>query len=335
MLKVAVIGATGYTGEQIVDLIVSHPEAEVCCLTSRIEEPVLYSDKFPRFKGRLNANLEPLDVDKVIDTADVVFLSLPHTVSFQYAPLFHGKGKTVIDLSADYRLQDHTLYEKYYKVTHTDTGNLSKAVYGLPELNRDKISESHFIANPGCYPTVSSLSLLPLVKEGLLDDIIIDAKSGVSGAGRKASLPFHYAEFNENMYAYKVFEHQHVPEIEQTLSAVAGSKVNITFTPQVMAFERGIYLTAYANLTKDLSEDDIAEVYNAMYAEEPFIRLYRGVMPKLKDVRNTNFCDIGFAVRGRKLIVCACIDNLMKGAGSQAVQNMNIVHGLEETMGLI
>jgi len=335
MVRVAVVGATGFTGEQIVEIIATHPEAQLTYLTSRVEKPTPYADLYPRHAGTVDLNLENLDADQVIERADVVFLSLPHTVSFQFAPLFVKNGKTVIDLSADYRLRDPKMYEKFYKVVHTDTENVKNAVYGLPELNREKIKASKFIANPGCYPTVSTLALLPLVKAGLVDNIIIDAISGISGAGRSAKIEHHYVHLNENLYAYKVFAHQHVPEIEQTLSDVAGKKQEIIFTPHVVGFERGIYATIYADLAKDFLPEDVWAFYENMYRNEPFIRLRKKAMPQLADVRHTNFCDIGIAVKGRKIVICACIDNLMKGAASQAVQNMNIIHGLGETTGLM
>lgn len=336
MLRVAVVGATGYTGEQIVDIICKHPNAEITFLSSRVEQPKPYWEQFPRFRGRLDVNLEALDADKIDEVADVVFLSLPHTVSFQYAPLFLGKGKTVIDLSADYRLKDYKTYEKFYNVEHTDVDHLKDSVYGLPEIYRDEIKNSKFIANPGCYPTVSALSVMPVVKAGLNDGkVIIDAKSGITGAGRKGKLEYHYAELNENYFAYKLFKHQHVPEMTQTLENVSAKNVDILFTPQVFGFERGIYVTAYITLNKEMTKDEIMTLYKEAYADEPFVRLYENGMPQLRSVRQTNFCDIGFEVEGKQLVVCACIDNLMKGAASQAVQNMNIIHGFEETAGLI
>lgn len=336
MIKVAVIGATGFTGEKIVDIILNHPESELVFLSSRVDEPKPYSEQFPRYKGRTDLCLEPLNAQKINDSADVVFLSLPHTVSFSYAPLFLKAGKTVIDLSADYRLKNYGTYEKYYKVKHTDLEHLSQAVYGLPEINRLRIKSSSLIANPGCYPTVSSLCVLPVVKRGIFKDrIIIDAKSGITGAGRKPKLEYNYAHLNENMYAYKLFEHQHKPEIIQVFEQATPNTVDLLFTPQVMGFERGIYVTSYVTLSNQVSKDEIIAMYREDFSREPFVRVFDSALPQLKDVRDTNFCDIGLDVCGDQLIICACIDNLMKGAAGQAVQNMNIRFGLDETAGLL
>ena len=327
------LGATGFAGEKLVEILCRHPAIELTGAYG-IEEPKPLKDYYPRFNKVVGLSLEPIVVSEVSAKADVIFLALPHTVSFNYVPQFLAAGKIVIDLSADYRLKDVAVYEKYYGVTHKDKKNIAGAVYGLPELYRDKIKKAKLLANPGCYPTVSALSVAPLIKEQLAGDIIIDAKSGITGAGRKASVDLNYTSINGNLYAYKLFKHQHLPEIIQTISEIAGTEMEVVFTPHVVPLEQGILATVYADLKKKLTKEEIMTIYDKFYKNEPFVRVLPG-LPKLKDVFNTNFCDIGFEVEGKKIIIVAVIDNLVKGAAGQAVQNMNIMLGIPETAGLL
>lgn len=335
MIKVGIIGATGFTGEKLSELLLNHPKVEIVYLSAILEEELKFSDLFPRFKNRLDLVCKNLDLDEAGSLAEVIFLALPHKVSFEVAPFFLKKKKVVIDLSADYRFPDPKIYAQFYKTDHKDTQNLKKAVYGLPEFYRDKIKQATLIANPGCYPTVSILSIAPLLKENLIENIIIDAKSGITGAGRHASLAYHYAHLSSNLFSYKPFEHQHLPEIEQILSDLSQKKVTLRFTPHVIPVERGIFITVYANLTKKVDLSDINKVYANYYQEEPFVRFFKQKLPQLKDAVDTNFCDIGFQLKGKNIVIVGAIDNLIKGASGQAVQNMNIMLGWEETLGLL
>ncbi len=254
----------------------------------------------------------------------------------KYAPEFLRRGKKVIDLSADYRLPAN-LYEKWYGAGHSDKDNLKEAVYGLPELYRDKISKAQLIANPGCYPTSIILPSAPLIESGVvkLDTIIADSKSGVTGAGRKAALPLIFAEVNESLKAYKINEHQHKPEINQELSKVTNKVVDVVFTPHLAPMSRGILSTVYFKLRKDVKARDIFNIYKKAYRNEPFVRVSSEMLPEIRDVAHTNFCDIGVSVTASMAVVVSCIDNLIKGAAGQAVQNMNIICGFDEKEGLI
>jgi len=334
-MKVAVIGATGFTGEKLIELLLNHPKVEISYISAMLDKEISFSELFPKFKDRLDLVCKNLDLAKAAKAADIIFLALPHKVSFSIAPYFIKKKKIVIDLSADYRFKDPKIYEASYKVKHKDVGNLKKAVYGLPELFRKDIKKSKLIANPGCYPTATILSLGPLLEEGLIKDIVVDAKSGITGAGRKACLDYHYAHLNGNLFCYKPFGHQHLPEINQVLSCVSGKKVNLRFSPHVICAERGILITVYATLTKSISEMKIKSVYEKYYRNEPFVRFFDKTLPQLKDVVGSNFCDIGFKLEGKDIVIVGVIDNLIKGASGQAVQNMNILLGLDETAGLI
>jgi N-acetyl-gamma-glutamyl-phosphate reductase len=333
-IKVAVLGATGFTGEKLIEILLNHPKVEINYISAVVEKAASFSSIFPHFKGKLDLICDNLDLKKAA-SADVIFLSLPHRVSFLYAPYFLDKGKVVIDLSADYRLHDTKVYKDYYGIEHKDKNNLKQAVYGLPEFFKPKIKKAKLIANPGCYPTVSILSLAPLLKEGIItkDDIIIDAKSGITGAGRKAALDYHYAHLNQNLKAYKVFGHQHLPEINQVLGEITKSKIDLQFSPHLVPMERGILITVYAKLKKKVSFKAIQSVYKKYYQNAPFVRVF-DCLPSLKDVIQTNYCDIGFALSEKRLVIVGCIDNLIKGASGQAVQNMNIIFDWDEALGL-
>jgi len=334
-IKVAVLGATGFTGEKLVEILINHPKVKVSYLSAVVEKTARFSSIFPYFKGKIDLVCGNLNLKKAAE-ADLIFLSLPHRVSFLYAPNFLEKGKIVIDLSADYRLKDSNIYKAYYGVNHKDKKNLKQAVYGLPEFFKSEIKKAKLIANPGCYPTVSILSLAPLLKENIIakEDIIIDAKSGITGAGRKAALDYHYAHLSQNLKAYKVFGHQHLPEINQILGAITKNEIDLQFSPHLVPIERGILITVYAKLKKKISAKAIQSVYKKYYKNTPFVRVF-DCLPCLKDVVGTNYCDIGFAISGKKIVIVGCIDNLIKGASGQAVQNMNIILGWDEALGLV
>jgi N-acetyl-gamma-glutamyl-phosphate reductase len=280
-----------------------------------------------------------MDPARLLSKADIFFLALPHAESQEAVEFFFSKGKKVIDLSADFRLSDASVYEEWYKTPHHFPNTLKKAVYGLPELYRKAIRKTRLIANPGCYPTSAILALYPAIRDGLidLDTIVVDSKSGTSGAGRKADVSISFCEVNEGFKAYGIGTHRHTPEIEQELSHIAGKPVMIDFTPHLVPMDRGIVTTAYAQLKKKLSTGNVLNYYNRRYAKEPFVTvLEEGLYPNAKHVRGSNYCLIGIKVNERTntLVMVSTIDNLVKGASGQAVQNMNIMLGLEETVAL-
>ncbi len=337
MIKIGVVGATGYTGEELVEVLLRNPEVEITSLSALVEKETEFSDLYPRFGKKISLVCGNLDVEAVSASSDMVFLALPHTVSMKVAPELLKKGKKVIDLSADYRLPAE-VYKKWYNTEHTDTGNLKNAVYGLPELNRKKIRGAAFVANPGCYPTGVILGLLPVIKMATEagHPIIIDAKSGATGAGRKASIPLSFGEIDENFKCYKVNEHQHMPEMEHVLSGACGMDVRLNFIPHLLPVKRGILSTIYVQHKGLPGSDEIRKLYADYFKDEPFVRLSpEGHMPQLQDVAGTNFCDIGIKVSRDVLIIVSAIDNLLKGASGQAMQNMNIMSGLDERAGLL
>lgn len=337
VIKAGVLGATGFTGEKLVELLLGHPNVELTYLSSRTEKAFFYAELFPKFGKKTSLKCEPQDIEKAVTVADILFLSLPHTVSMCYVPYFLRKKKKVIDLSADYRIDDTAVYKKYYSLAHKDKKNLKQAVYGLGELFKDKIKNAELIANPGCYATSVILALFPLLKENLVEkDVIVDAKSAITGAGRKAALEYHYSNVANNIWAYKPFVHQHVPEIAQVLKDSTGKTIELVFVPQVIGVEAGIYSTIYVSFKSKVDVTKIQNVYKNCYKDSPFIRIY-GDLPKLKNVVGSNFCDIGFALdsSGKKGVIVSCLDNLIKGAAGAAVQNMNIMMGWKETMGLV
>lgn len=343
MLKVAIVGASGYTGGELLRLLCNHPEAEVVAVSSEKSagKPLIHT--FPNLKKFFNLTLEPLDPPKIAEKSDLIFTALPHGTSIEPVGEFLRLGKKVVDLSADFRLRDPLLYKQWYGIEHSNKTLLSKAVYGLPELYRDNIRKTSFVSNPGCYPTASILAIAPLLKnETIINDgtvpIFIDAKSSISGAGRGPSLPYHFPEAHEGMEAYKVGTHRHIPEIEQALSEAAGVQVNVCFVPHIIPANRGMLCTVYASLSSLLTTEEVIGLYREFYSNEPFIRILDpGMQPNIRDVKGANFCDIGIAVdkRNRCVIVTSVIDNLVKGASGQAVQNMNLMMGFEETAGLM
>ena len=338
-LRVGVVGATGYTGEEIIRILSRHPQVEINYVSGKEDREVKIQEIFPYLQGTLDLECKAFLFDEAVEKSDLVFLSLPHTVSMQVAPLFLKAKKKVIDVSADYRLKDPAVYEKFYKTQHKDPVHLKQAVYGLPEVNRDKIRQAQLVANPGCYPTGAILALLPGIRGGFfdLDQIYVDAKSGVTGAGRKADKSLNFSEVNESFKAYKLFEHQHVPEIDQELSRFSKKTVSVVFVPHLLPLNRGILSTIYVKLKKKTTTGDLLAVYQKFYGQEPFVKVYeKGRLPELKHVVHTNFCDIGLRVQEEKnlAVIVAAIDNLSKGAAGQAVQNMNIMAGFDERAGL-
>lgn len=339
MLNIAIVGASGYTGLELIRILHCHPEVAVTCLTSEQSAGKRISDVFPTLRGRCDLVLEHLEPVQVAEKADLIFTALPHKAAMEVVPTFLKLGKKVIDLSADYRLTDPAVYGEWYE-PHLNPANLKKAVYGLPELRRNKIKSAKLVANPGCYPTSIILGLAPLLKKGLIDlsSIIADSASGVTGAGRAAKVDSLYCEVNEGFKAYGVGGvHRHTPEIEQELSLLAGEQLKITFTPHLVPMDRGILSTIYATAKKPISTEAIVQLYQDFYAGEPFVRILpQGTLPSTAFVRGSNFCDIAPLVDARtgRIILVSAIDNLVKGASGQAAQNMNLVCGFPETMGL-
>lgn len=339
MLKVAIVGASGYTGLELIRILHCHPEVEVACLTSEQSAGKRISEVFPTLRGRCDTVLENLEPVRVSEKADIIFTALPHKAAMEVVPTFLKLGKKVIDLSADYRLSDPAVYGEWYE-PHINPANLKKAVYGLPEIRRSKIKGAKLVANPGCYPTSVILGLAPLLKNRLVDlsSIIVDSASGATGAGRSAKVDSLYCEVNEGFRAYGVGgTHRHTPEIEQELSLLAGEPLKITFTPHLLPMDRGILSTIYAAPERTVNNETLAKLYREFYADEPFVRvLTNGNLPSTAYVRGSNFCDIAPFVDHRtgRIIVVSAIDNLVKGASGQAVQNMNLVCGFPETMGL-
>lgn len=340
MISAAIIGASGFTGLELLRILTNHRDVKVTAITSRQHKGKPTAEVFPSLRG-FYEGLSFTNPEKTSDVeADIVFCCLPHGASMNIVSDFIKDGKKVIDLSADFRLKDVDVYEKWY-TAHTCPELLSQAVYGLPELNREEIKKARLVANPGCYPTGATLAIAPVLKAGLLDKkstVIVDSKSGVSGAGRGLSEASSFVEVSGGFKAYKVGAHRHTPEIAQNLTGLAGADVELVFTPHLLPVSRGILTTLYAKLTEGLSTKDLLALYEEAYGNEYFIRLLpEGEYPNINALRGSNFCDIGLwsdPATGRMIAISA-IDNLVKGASGQAVQNMNLVFGIEETTGLV
>jgi len=340
MIRVGIVGVTGYAGEILLELLLGHRGVRVTHLSAKIDAPQEISEIFPKFKNRIDLICDQPDIEAIKINCDLVFLALPHTVSQNIAPALLKAGKRVIDLSADYRLKNPEVYQDFYKAKHKDKANLKAAVYGLPELCRNNIKDAQLVANPGCYPTAAVLALAPLVALGVIDpdSIVIDAKSGVTGAGRKVAEGLLFSEINEDFKAYKINIHQHMPEINQTLSKLATKKIKVTFVPHLLPLSKGILETIYVKKTKGHKSKvvDLVGLYKKFYKKEPFVRIKaKRKNPRLKDVVGTNYCDIGIQEFSDRLIIVAAIDNLLKGASGQAVQNMNIMYKFPEKTGLV
>lgn len=336
-MKVAIWGATGYTGSELVRYLVRHPEAEIGLLASESSAGRKFSEVFPSFRGKVDVELvHPSEL--VSSEVDVVFCCRGHTEAMEVVPGLLEGGVKVVDLSADFRMRSGREYERWYGVKHRAEEFLKEAAYGLPEVYRGKIKGARLVANPGCYPTAVALSLAPLLEDGLVDPdgIVVDAKSGVSGAGRRPSLRTHFVEVYGDLSPYSPGrEHRHTGEMDQVLSDIAGRPVRVTFFPHLVPLDRGILSAAYFKLTEDVGTDELLRIYEKRYAGEPFVRV-REDLPHTKDVWGTNFCDLSVRrVEGTDLAVAfAAIDNLGKGASGQAVQNMNLMFGMDETSGL-
>jgi N-acetyl-gamma-glutamyl-phosphate reductase len=336
MVTVAVLGATGYTALEAIKILLRHPQAKIVAVTSRQEGRTPVSAVHPSLARRLDMPLEDLTPEEVGSRAQCVFSCLPHCASAEILPRVLAAGAKVVDFSADYRLDDAGTYLEWYGHEHPDAGRLGSTVYGLPELFREKIVGQSLVANPGCYSTSAILPLAPLVKSGLFEttDIIVDSKSGVSGAGRQPKLMTHFPECNESLSAYNVGRHRHTPEIEQVVARHAGVRPEVIFTPQLVPMDRGILSTIYIRPKRPVTEGAVMQLLRDAYAAEPFVRVVDH-LPGTKDTVDTNFCDITARVVRERVLLLSCLDNLVKGAAGAAVQNFNVLFGLPETTGLL
>ena len=339
MINAGIIGATGYAGAELVRILDGHPDVDLRTITSRQYANDNFADIYPSMTGRIQLNCREYSLSTFIsDEVDVAFTALPHKLPMEFIPGLLDAGIKVVDLSADFRFKNVATYEEYYQ-PHSAGDLLEKAVYGLSEINFKDIQRASLVGNPGCYPTSVLLPLIPLVENRMidLDTIIADSKSGVSGAGRSVSLATHFCEVNEGFKAYKLASHRHTPEMEEVLSRVAGETMHLTFVPHLVPVTRGMLTTIYAKLKGDLKESDVRDCMLDRYSSSPFVRVFPlNRLPNMSYVRGTNFCDIGIKAEEKtgRLILISAIDNLVKGAAGQAVQNMNIMMGLDETSGL-
>ncbi len=335
MIRVAITGATGYTAVELIKILLRHPEAEITVLTSSTEGSPHVASVHPQLAGRIDLQMAELGPSDIAARADVAFSCLPSGVTAVLVPKLLGAGMRVVDLSADYRLNSPDVYADWYGQKHADPDRLGETVYGLPELFRQRIVDADLVANPGCYPTSAILALAPLLERGLVAprEIIIDSKSGISGAGRTPKLTSHFPEANENVSAYNVGRHRHTPEIEQVLTTVAERPVEVIFTPHLIPMDRGILSTCYTQPLAELTEEKALATIREFYADEPFVRVVNH-LPGTKDTAGTNYCDITARVVRGRLITISCIDNLIKGASGAAVQNFNLMHGFAETTAL-
>lgn len=336
MTRIAILGATGYSALELIKILLRHPQVEIAAVTSRQEDHPHISAVHPSLTGRLDLRCEDLSPATVAERAECVFTCLPHGITASIVPQLLATGRRVIDFSADYRLNDPAVYAQWYGEPHADPGRLGTAVYGLPELFRRQIPPAQLIANPGCYPTSAILALAPLLAGKLIDprDIIIDSKSGVSGAGRTPKLNTLFPECNESVSAYNVGKHRHTPEIEQVLRAASGQDVQVIFTPHLIPMDRGILTTAYSRPLREATEAGLLGAMREFYSGQPFVRVVDH-LPGTKDSSGTNFCDVTVRlVRGRAITI-SCLDNLIKGAAGAAVQNFNLMYGYPETTALL
>ncbi len=342
MLRVAVAGASGYMGAELLRLLSVHPKVQLTAVTSERLAGERLDRVFPHLRGLSGLTMSELDLSRLADQADVVFLALPHMESQRAVPVLRAQGRKVIDLSADYRLRDAALYGTWYKVDHIDARGLSEAVYGMPELHRKAIATASLVANPGCYAMGAVLATAPLLKSGLgrREGIVIDGKSGVTGAGaqgRKVDPMYLYTEANENVQAYGIGTHRHTPEIEQELSALAGQPVVVGFTPHLLPMNRGLFTTASVSLTKSAGSGDLLALYGEFYAGEPFVRIVpEGERPTTRAVVGSNFCDVTVVSDPRtgRAVCVSALDNLGKGGSANGIQNLNIMMGWDERTGL-
>lgn len=335
MIKVSIIGATGYTGGELVRLLIDHPHVKLVSLYAKLDKPQVYiDDEFPFLRCKTHLPCYNFSPEKQTDSVDIVFLAVPHTAAISLVPEFLKHGIKVIDLSADFRLKDPVLYAKWYGKKHTQTALLKEAVYGLPEIYSANIRKARLIANPGCFPTSILLGLAPVINKAQ-GTIYVDSKTGTSGAGKKASIGLLFSECANNVRPYKVLNHQHLPEIEQELGLIAKRKINICFIPELTPLDRGMLTTIFVKLKKPVTTAGVINIYKKFYKNAPFVDILdEGYFPEIKNTVYTNLCRIGIKAVGRDLAVITAIDNLLKGAAGQAVQNMNIMFGLPEETAL-
>lgn len=333
--RISIFGGTGYTGVELIRLLINHPHVEIYQITSRNDKGKRVDEVYPSFRGLLNSIfVSPEDAD--LENVDIVFFATPNGIAMNYADNLISNGKIVIDLAADFRIKDKDVWEKWYGMEHNSPNLINKAVYGLPEINRDSIKKTRLIANPGCYPTAIQLALIPLLKKKLINpiNIIADAKSGISGAGKNPDLKLLMSEAEEDFRAYGIGGHRHLPEIEENLTNVCGEQVKLTFIPHLVPMIRGIYATLYVDCIKDF---DVEDIFISFYKDEPFVDIMPAdIPPNTKSVRASNFCRISFHKEkdSNRLIIFSVIDNLMKGAAGQAIQNMNIMMDWSESTGI-
>lgn len=338
-MKAGIVGASGYVGQELLRILLAHPKVEVTKITSRQLAGQKISEFYRNFAGCTDLCFSEKLEDQDLKELDLVFLALPHGIASKWVTKEVLKEVKVIDIGADFRIKDKATYEAWYKTDHGSEELLKEAVYGLCEWNADKIKGAQLLSNPGCYPTASAMAAIPLLKEDLVEanTMILDAKSGVSGAGRKVHQGVHYAEVNENFKAYGVASHRHTPEIEQTLTLMGGHPVTLNFQPHLLPMSRGILVTLYASLKDGVTKAQVDQAFEAAYADKHFVRIMpEGVLPETKWVKGSNFCDLAWRIdeRTNRVIVISCIDNLVKGAAGQAIQNMNLMAGWPEALGL-
>src|SRR5262249_11704796 len=338
-IKASVIGASGYGGAEAVRLLATHPQVEIVHVTAETQQGQVMSKLYPNLRGFIDQTMIAVDAERIGRESDVTFVSLPSGKAMHLVPALLEQGCKVIDIAADFRLRDAALYPEWYKFAHVAPEYLGEAVYGLPELHRDAIGMTRLLAKPGCYPAAALLALLPLVRSGAVrsEGIVIDAKSGISGAGRGGGGGFGFSEVNENVQVYGVPRHNHIAEIEQELSHLAKTTVQVVFTPHLIPMTRGILATVYASLAQDLSEDQALRLYETTYQDAPFVRVLRESLPQTTATLGSNYCDVTVKIdtRTRTVIAIAAIDNLGRGAAGQAIQNMNLMFQFPETAGLL
>jgi len=336
MIRVGIVGGTGYTALELIKILLRHPDVCITQLTSRDKSCPTLSKVHPQIRERLELNFSLFEIDAFAEQVDFAFCCLPHAASAEIVKQIVERGIKVVDFSADYRLNDTATFEKWYEVEHPDASRVGSVPYGIPELFRSEIKNAKLVANPGCFPSSALLPLAPLLSQNLIEPspLIIDSKTGVSGAGRKPNLKFHYPECNESVAAYGVGNHRHLPEINQIIERICKQKISVTFTPHLIPMDRGILSTIYVSPERGLDASDLQNYLKNFYREETFVRI-TDTLPKTKDVAHTNFCDISIVQCGEFAVIASVLDNLIKGASGAAVQNFNIMLGLPETTGFV
>ena len=335
MVKAGILGATGYTARELIHILLRHDEVEIVALTTRQDGHAHVSEVHPQFAGRLDLALEPLDSDEIVSRCDCVFSCLLHAASASRVKPLVEAGIRVVDLSADYRLRDVDTYTRWYREEHPDVERVGTVAYGLPELFADEIANAQLVANPGCNPTAPILALAPLLSQRCIQptDIIVDAKCGVSGAGRSPKLATHFPECNESVVAYNVGHHRHTPEFNQVLQKASGQSVDVLFIPHLVPMDRGILTTCYATACNSVTQEQVLELLSGFYCDRPFVRIVE-TLPTTKQTLGSNFCDLTARVIGDRVVLIGSIDNLWKGASGAAVQNFNVMYGFDETEAL-